>query len=65
MGMYPLRRYVPGTFKRRCDVCGWDYLRTQLKKTWDGLIVCQKDWYPKPLQEEGFKLPFHKPQKFD
>lgn len=46
--VYPLTRYVSGTYKRECDVCGWDYLRSELKKRYDGLIVCTKDWWPEP-----------------
>ena len=44
---WPDRRYVPSTFKRECDRCGFDYLRNELRKEWTGAIVCQKCEDPK------------------
>ena len=40
MKMYPLRRYVPGTYKRECDICGFDGLRSDMIKDQDDFIVC-------------------------
>lgn len=65
MRIYPRNRYIGGTFKRECDVCGWDYLRIELELRWDGLLVCDKDWHPRPPQEDGFKIPTRKPPIFD
>lgn len=48
MKVYPTNRYVPGTYKRSCDVCGFSYLRSEMKKRWDNLIVCDEDFEPKP-----------------
>ena len=48
MGNYPLNRYVPGTYKRECDICGFDKLRNEMRKNWKGLIVCPPCWDPKP-----------------
>lgn len=45
---YPTFRYVPGTYKRQCDVCGRDFLKSELKKRWDNLYVCDQDYDPKP-----------------
>ena len=45
---YPTNRYVSGTYKKECDVCGRDFLRSELKKRWDGMIVCSRDHDPKP-----------------
>ena len=39
---YPLNRYVLGDYKRSCDRCGWDYLRSELIKEWNGFIVCKE-----------------------
>jgi len=39
---YPLNRYVLGDYKRSCDRCGWDYLRGELAKEWQGFIVCER-----------------------
>jgi hypothetical protein len=58
---YPRNRYVLGDHKRSCDVCGFDYLRSELKLRWDGAIVCDKDWRPKPPQEDGFIIPTRVP----
>lgn len=47
MARYPLNRYVPGTYKRECDRCGFDYLRNQMRKEpVTNLIVCQKCYDP-------------------
>lgn len=27
-----------------CPVCGFQYKSNELKKRWDGLMVCEKDW---------------------
>lgn len=34
----------PGTWKAICDVCGFEYNSDELKKRWDGLMVCNQDW---------------------
>ena len=34
----------PGTWKVVCDVCGIQHPSDQVKKRWDGLMVCEKDW---------------------
>jgi len=33
-----------------CDVCGFRFQNTEVKKRWDGLIVCEKDWEVKHPQ---------------
>jgi hypothetical protein len=33
-----------------CDRCGFKYRRSQLRKEWTGLMVCPKDWDPKPAE---------------
>lgn len=50
MRVWPKNRYVPGTYKRECDVCGFDYLRSELMTRWDGAIVCPADWEEKDPQ---------------
>jgi hypothetical protein len=41
--IYPENRYVPGTYKRECDRCGFDYLRSQMVEEEDTkLIVCKQ-----------------------
>jgi len=34
----------PGNWKVVCDVCQMQYPSSQVKRRWDGLIVCSKDW---------------------
>lgn len=34
-----------------CDECGFQYRRSELRKRWDGLLVCRKDWEPQHPQE--------------
>lgn len=37
-------RYVRGDWKAVCDVCGRFYLASELKKRWDGVMVCSVDY---------------------
>jgi hypothetical protein len=34
----------PGDWKVVCDVCGFQYPRSQIQQRWDGLQVCAKDY---------------------
>lgn len=34
-----------------CDRCGFKFKATDLKQTWDGLMVCQDDWEPRHPQD--------------
>lgn len=36
--------FVLGDSKAVCDVCGFDYKQSHLKKRWDGAMVCHKDF---------------------
>ena len=36
-----------GDYNATCDICGWRYKASELRKTWDGYYVCKKDWYPR------------------
>jgi len=47
MRQQPTNRYIPGDYLRNCDICDFTYLRSELKKNSDGLIVCRKDYEPK------------------
>lgn len=60
--------YKKGTWNVQCPVCGFYYKSEELKKRWDGLMVCQKDWEPrhpqdllKTFREENGQLPFTYP----
>lgn len=43
--------YVPGDFKRICDVCGFVYRASETRKRWDGLIVCMADFEQRHPQD--------------
>ena len=34
----------PGTWATNCDVCGFRFPSNKLRKRWDGVMVCEKDW---------------------
>jgi len=36
--------YKPGLWKAICDVCGFEFYSNELRKRWDGLMVCDKDF---------------------
>lgn len=40
-----------GAWNSVCDVCGFRFKSTDLKKRWDGLMVCKKDWEPRHPQD--------------
>lgn len=52
MRIMPTNRFVPKDYLRECDVCGWDYLRSQLLRRWDGALVCKDDYEEKDRQLE-------------
>lgn len=52
MRIYPTNRFVPGTYKRECDECGFDFIRSEMRKRWDGAIVCQWCYEEKDTQLE-------------
>lgn len=63
--MYPLNRYVPGTYKRECDRCGFDFLRTELfREPKTHLLVC-KDCLDKPHPRDDSPPARRNPIKID
>jgi hypothetical protein len=38
--------YKPGDWNAHCDVCSFKYKAAQLRKRWDGLMVCKHDYEP-------------------
>lgn len=34
----------PGTWRAVCQVCGFEFASDEIKKRWDGLLVCSKDY---------------------
>ena len=36
--------YKKGQWNAHCDVCGFKYKSSELRKRWDGLMVCKDDF---------------------
>ena len=52
----PHNTYVHGDWIALCDVCGFRFHASDMKKRWDGLYVCHDDWearHPSDFQK-GF-----------
>ena len=43
--------FILGDSKACCDCCGFDFKQSQLRKRWDGAMVCSKDWEPRHPQD--------------
>lgn len=56
-----------GNWNAICDVCGVKYKASQLKKRWDGLMVCEEDWESRHPQDfirghrESNQVPWTRP----
>ena len=57
--------YVAGLFNIYCMSCGRKYKSNEIRKRWDGLLVCDEDWEPRHpqdfvrgIQERSNILPF-------
>lgn len=44
-------RFIPGDWNAICDICAQKYKASQLKKRWDGLMVCSHDWESRHPQD--------------
>ena len=40
----PRERLERGDWNALCDVCGFKFKASELRKRWDNLRVCEKDW---------------------
>ena len=40
-----------GSWNAVCDLCSGKFKADELKKRWDGLIVCKEDWEPNHPQK--------------
>lgn len=36
--------YFPGKWRAICDVCGFEFYNDELRKRWDGFMVCDADF---------------------
>jgi hypothetical protein len=59
--------YKPGDWWVLCDVCSRKRYASQVKKRWDGLMVCEEDWetrhpqeFVRPINDQR-PLPFVRP----
>jgi hypothetical protein len=43
--------FILGDSKAICDVCGFTYKHSQLRKRWDGALVCHQDFEPRHPQD--------------
>jgi hypothetical protein len=43
--------YNPGDWNSTCYRCGIKFKASQLRKTWQGFYVCDKDWEPRHPQD--------------
>lgn len=63
--------YKPGDWNAICDTCGFKFKASQLKKRWDGLMVCAADWEPRHPQDlikaptEKTAVPWSRPERED
>ncbi len=68
MSRKPQNRLILGDWNAICDVCGWKYKASDLRKRWDGLMVCEKDWEPRHPQDfiraipDMQKVPWTRPE---
>lgn len=60
-----------GDWNAICDVCGFKFKASQLRKRWDNLMVCKQDWEPRHPQDyiHGFEdnsaVPWARPEPED
>lgn len=63
--------YKPGSWNVHCDVCGFKFKSTEIKKRWDGLMVCHEDFeldHPQKylrVKEDKQTVPFVRHQADD
>lgn len=43
--------YKHGSWNAVCDRCGFEFKMHQLRKDWQGLMVCREDWEPRHPQD--------------
>jgi hypothetical protein len=60
------------SWKAVCDVCGFEFDNDELKKRWDGLMVCKPDFelrhpmdFLKVKKEDSQVLPWTRPEPAD
>ena len=49
--------WAPGDYNAICDRCGRKFKASELQRTWDGFMVCPRDWEPRHPQDFVRGLP--------
>jgi hypothetical protein len=63
--------FASGTWNVICDVCGQKYKATEVRKRWDGLLVCSEDFetdHPQKfirVEADGQSVPDPRPRPID
>ena len=63
--------YKSGDWNVICDSCGVKFKASQLRKRWDGFMVCEADWEPRhpsdllKIPPEGKPVPWTRPEATD
>lgn len=63
--------YKPGCWNVICTVCGSKFKSDEIKKRWDGALVCKDDWEPRHILDfirpvtERAGVPFSNPEPTD
>lgn len=63
--------FKSGGFNALCDVCGFKFKSNELKKRWDGLMVCEGDFehdHPQKflrVREDKIAVPWVRPRPED
>lgn len=64
-------KHIVGDWNAICDRCGFEFKASQLRKTWDGLYVCEEDWEQRHPQDfirgvkEDQSVPWTRPEQED
>lgn len=59
--------FEPGQWNAICDRCGRKFKSGQLRKTWQGFMVCSRDWEPRHPQDfvkgstDNMSVPWSRP----
>jgi len=63
--------YFPGDYWMICDICGFKKRKSQMRKDWQGLMVCEKDFEMRHPQDfvksrvEKTSVPIARPEATD
>jgi hypothetical protein len=59
--------FAPGQWNAICDGCGKKFKSSELRRRWDGFMVCDKEWEPRHPQDfvrgvrDGEAIPWSRP----